>query len=93
MYEVLSQHPDVTDKAAAAIEMAGLQVIKKAIRGGTDGARLSFKGMPTPNIFSGGMLVHSKKEWISEVALQKAAEVIIYLCHLWAEQNSSAPQL
>lgn len=84
MVEILSHNPDVTHKAATAIEMAGLNVIKKAIRGGTDGARLSFKGVPTPNIFSGGMLVHSKKEWISEVTLEKAAEVILHLCELWA---------
>jgi tripeptide aminopeptidase len=84
MREVLKHHADVTQKAADAITRAGLTVKKNAIRGGTDGARLSFKGMPTPNIFSGGMLVHSKKEWISELALQKAAEVILHLCELWA---------
>lgn len=84
MREALKHHADVTQKAAEAMTRAGLTVKKNAIRGGTDGARLSFKGMPTPNIFSGGMLVHSKKEWISEVALQKAAEVILHLCELWA---------
>ncbi len=83
MREVLQHHSDVTQKAAEAIRMAGLTVKTSAIRGGTDGAQLSFKGMPTPNIFSGGMLVHSKKEWISELALQKAAEVILHLCRLW----------
>ncbi len=83
MNEVLQHHQDVTQKAAEAIRLAGLTVKTIAIRGGTDGAHLSFKGMPTPNIFSGGMLVHSKKEWISELALQKAAEVILHLCQLW----------
>ena len=83
MNEILQHHQDVTQKAAEAIRMAGLRVKRIAIRGGTDGARLSFKGMPTPNIFSGGMLVHSKKEWISELALQKAAEVILHLSRLW----------
>ncbi len=84
MHDVLQHHPEVTQKAAEAIRLAGLTVKTNAIRGGTDGARLSFKGMPTPNIFSGGMLVHSKKEWISELALQKAAEVILHLCRLWS---------
>lgn len=84
MREVLEHHPEVTEKARKAIEMAGIPVLKKAIRGGTDGARLSFKGVPTPNIFAGGLMFHSKKEWIPVIALQKAAEVVIHLCALWA---------
>ncbi|MDY0094860.1 MAG: peptidase T [Candidatus Vecturithrix sp.] len=87
MRDVLEQSPEVTQKAEQAIEMAGIPLIKKAIRGGTDGARLSFQGMPTPNIFTGGVLPHSKKEWIPEIALQKAAEVILYLCYLWASAS------
>jgi tripeptide aminopeptidase len=83
MQTVLAQYPEVTRKAAAAITAAGLPVLRRPIRGGTDGARLCFRGLPTPNIFAGGMLVHSKKEWISETALQKAAEVIIQLCQEW----------
>jgi tripeptide aminopeptidase len=86
MKEVLEKHPEVTRKAEKAIEMAGLQVIRKPIRGGTDGARLSFRGLPTPNIFAGGLMFHSKKEWIPEIALQKAAEVIVHLCGLWAQE-------
>ena len=69
------------------MKTAGLEVIEKPIRGGTDGARLSFMGMPTPNIFTGGMMFHSKTEWIPEIALQKGAEVILHLCHLWAEDG------
>lgn len=84
MQEVLRQYPAATRKAEIAIERAGLQVIRKAIRGGTDGARLSFAGLPTPNMFSGGLLYHSTKEWIPEIALQKAAEVMLHLCALWA---------
>ncbi|GAK54751.1 peptidase T [Candidatus Moduliflexus flocculans] len=84
MQEVLRQYPAVVRKAEIAIEQAGLTVIRKAIRGGTDGSRLSFLGLPTPNIFSGGLLYHSKKEWIPEIALQKAAEVMLHLCALWA---------
>ena len=84
MREVLQNYPEVTQKAEQAIEMAGLPLIRRAIRGGTDGARLCFKGMPCPNIFTGGMLFHSRKEWIPEIALQKAAETIVQLCTLWA---------
>lgn len=84
MKSVLEQHPLVLHKARAAMRMAGVEVIAKAIRGGTDGARLSFMGMPTPNIFAGGLLFHSKKEWVPVIALQKAAEVILHLCNLWA---------
>jgi len=84
MREVLSKHPEVTAKAAQAIQMAGIEPITKGIRGGTDGSRLSFMGLPTPNIFAGGLLFHSTKEWIAESALQKAAEVIVNLCGLWA---------
>lgn len=83
MQVVLAQYPEVTAKAATAMEMAGVRVIRRAIRGGTDGARLCFRGLPTPNIFTGGLLFHSKKEWISDLAMQKAAEVVLHLCDLW----------
>lgn len=85
--EVLDKTPEVTDFAIKAIEMAGIKPIRKAIRGGTDGARLSFMGIPTPNIFAGGLLFHSKKEWIPVEAFEKAVEVGIYLCQLWAEKR------
>lgn len=85
MHEVLVNYPKVTTYARQAVEAAGLSVIEKPIRGGTDGARFSFMGMPTPNIFTGGLMFHSKTEWIPEIALQKAAEVILHLCRLWAE--------
>ena len=84
MIEVLKKYPEVIDKAEKAVEMAGLKVHKNAIRGGTDGARLSFMGMPTPNIFTGGMLFHSKKEWIPVSALEKGAEVVVLLASLWS---------
>ena len=87
MRQIIARHPAVVSKACRAIEAAGLEVIKKPVRGGTDGAQLSFKGVPTPNIFAGGLMFHSKTEWIPEVALQKAAEVIIHLCRLWAEEG------
>ncbi|MEI7988656.1 MAG: peptidase T [Chloroflexota bacterium] len=87
MKATLDLHPEVTQMAAKAIEAAGLTVNKKAIRGGTDGARLTFMGLPTPNLFTGGLLYHSRKEWIPEIALQKAAETILHLCRLWAEKT------
>ncbi len=84
--EVLDKTPEVTDFAIKAIEMAGIKPIRRAIRGGTDGARLSFMGIPTPNVFAGGLLFHSKKEWIPVVAFEKAVEVGINICSLWAEK-------
>lgn len=85
MREVIEKHPAVIEKACKAVEMAGLPVIRKPIRGGTDGARFCFMGMPTPNIFTGGHMFHSKTEWIPENALPKASEVILHLCRAWAD--------
>ncbi|MBC2733403.1 MAG: peptidase T [Desulfobacteraceae bacterium] len=85
MHEVLARHPDVARKGQAAIEAAGIPVINKAIRGGTDGAHLCFMGLPTPNLFAGGLLFHSRKEWIPVIALAKSPQVILTLCRLWAE--------
>lgn len=87
MREVLDRYPKVVQLAEEAITRTGLPVIRKPVRGGTDGARLSFMGMPCPNIFSGAMMIHSKTEWLPVIALQKAAEVILQLCHLWAENR------
>lgn len=84
MKEVLDHHPEVMERVEKAIEMAGISPRQKAIRGGTDGARLSFMGVPTPNIFTGGMLFHSRKEWISRSAMQKSCEVLVNLCSLYA---------
>jgi tripeptide aminopeptidase len=86
MYTYLEKKPVVVDLAKQAIEKAALEVIVNPIRGGTDGARLSAKGIPTPNIFSGGLLFHSRKEFIPTLALQKATEVLIYLAELWTQQ-------
>lgn len=87
MNEVLSKHPALVEKAQRAMAAAGVEVIRKAIRGGTDGARLCFMGMPTPNLFAGGMRFHSKTEWIPLTALTKASETILHLCRLWAEEG------
>jgi len=83
MLKFIEKERKVVDLAKEAIKMAGLEVKIEAIRGGTDGSKLSKMGIPTPNIFSGGLLFHSRKEHIPTLALQKAAEVIIYLGQLW----------
>lgn len=83
MKQVLHRYPEVVDKARKAIAASNIAVRQNPIRGGTDGARLCFLGVPTPNIFTGAMMVHSKTEWIPEVALEKAAEVIVRICGLW----------
>ena len=86
MFKYLEKKPLVVDLAKQAIEKTGLEVKIHAIRGGTDGARLSANGIPTPNIFTGGQLFHSRKEYIPSLALQKAAEVLIHLAHLWTQK-------
>ncbi len=84
MLKFIEKEMIVVDLAKEAIKMADIDVKIEAIRGGTDGSKLSEMGIPTPNIFSGGLLFHSRKEHIPTLALQKAAEVIIYLGQLWA---------
>ncbi len=83
MHRFIETKQEVVDLAKEAIEMAGLDIKIHAIRGGTDGSKLSEMGKPTPNIFSGGLLFHSRKEHIPTLALQKASEVLIYLAELW----------
>ncbi len=86
MREALEQHPQVIEHAREAIRRAGLQAIEKPIRGGTDGSRLSFMGLPTPNLFAGEHNFHSRLEWVSAQDMDKAVEVIVNLCRIWAEQ-------
>jgi tripeptide aminopeptidase len=85
MYVYLEEHPEIIKKAAEAIKQSGLKLIQTIIRGGTDGARLSARGKPTPNIFAGGLLFHSLKEHIPTLALQKSAEVILHLANNWTK--------
>lgn len=86
MKYVLDQHPQVTAYAVEAISRAGLQPSKGRIRGGTDGARLSYMGLPTPNIFTGGHNFHATTEWISVQDMEKAVATIVHLVALWAEK-------
>lgn len=85
MKEVIDQHPDVVESASEAYRRAGLEPVIEPIRGGTDGSRLSFMGLPTPNIFAGEHNFHSRYEWISTHDMHKAVEVIIELCRVWEE--------
>ncbi|MEO1448257.1 MAG: peptidase T [Bacteroidota bacterium] len=85
MKEILDQHPQVVVYAEEAIRRAGLKPIKRSIRGGTDGSRLSFMGLPCPNIFAGEHAFHSKVEWVSVQDMEKASETLVHLAMLWAE--------
>ena len=85
MKEILDQRPQVVEAARRAIERAGLAVRFGAIRGGTDGSKLCFMGLPTPNVFAGEHNFHSRLEWISTYDMHKAVEVIVELCRVWEE--------
>jgi tripeptide aminopeptidase len=86
MKEVLDQHPGVVENAREAIRRAGLAIHEHPIRGGTDGSKLSFMGLPTPNIFAGEQNFHSRLEWVSAQDMEKAAEVIVHLSRIWEEK-------
>jgi tripeptide aminopeptidase len=86
MKRILDQHPQVVQFAAEAIKRAGLDVTTESIRGGTDGSRLSYMGLPCPNLFTGMQGIHSKLEWIGVNDMAKAAETIVHLCMIWEEK-------
>jgi tripeptide aminopeptidase len=85
MREVLEGHPQVIDRAREAIRRAGVEPIEKPIRGGTDGSRLSFMGLPTPNLFAGEHNFHSRLEWVSVQDMDKAVEVLVHLAAIWGK--------
>lgn len=87
MREVLDRHPDVVERARQAMRAAGIEPVEKPIRGGTDGSRLSFMGLPTPNLFAGEHNFHSRLEWVSAQDMDKAVEVIVELCRVWGEDR------
>ena len=87
MKMMLDKYPQVTAYAEEAIQRAGLIVKKESIRGGTDGSRFSYFGMPCPNIFTGMQYIHSKLEWIGTKDMAKAAETIIHLGMIWEEKS------
>jgi len=82
MKEIIDQHPHITSLAKAAYEKAGLTLVKEPIRGGTDGSRLSFMGLPCPNIFTGMQAIHSKHEWVGVTDMEKSVEVLVNICNL-----------
>ncbi len=86
MKRILDQHPQVVQFAAEAINRAGLDVTTESIRGGTDGSRLSYMGLPCPNLFTGMQGIHSKLEWIGINDMAKAAETVVHLCMIWEEK-------
>jgi tripeptide aminopeptidase len=90
MHRVLSQVPEVTDAAEAAIRAEGIEPIRRPIRGGTDGSILSARGLPTPNIFTGGHEYHSVREWASVQDMAAAAAVVVRLAGVWSSRNGHA---
>jgi len=87
MKEVLDSHPQVVDHAKEAIERTGLQVKMESIRGGTDGSRLSFMGLPCANLFAGEQAIHSKLEFISVQDMNKAVQAMVHLVQIWEERS------
>lgn len=86
MKQVIDRHPALIDNAMEAIRRAGLTPVKTSIRGGTDGSRLSFMGLPCPNIFAGEHAFHSRLEWVSVQDMEKAAQTIVHLAMIWEER-------
>ncbi len=85
--EVLDANPQVVANAFEAVKRSGVEPVLSSIRGGTDGSRLSFMGLPCPNIFAGEHAFHSKLEWVSESDMQKAVQTIVHLCNIWEEKS------
>jgi tripeptide aminopeptidase len=86
MKQVIDRHPHVLEYAIEAIRRAGLRPMRTAIRGGTDGSRLSFMGLPCPNIFAGEHAFHSRLEWVSRQDMEKAVQTIVHLAMIWEEK-------
>lgn len=86
MKRVIDAHPQVVDHAIEAIRRAGLKPQRSLIRGGTDGSRLSFMGLPCPNIFAGEHAFHSRLEWVSRQDMEKAVQTIVHLATIWEER-------
>ena len=89
MGKVLKRHPQVVDYAMDALRRSGFdKPLRRSIRGGTDGSRLSFMGLPCPNLFAGEHAFHSKQEWVSVQDMDKAAETIVHLAQIWEERTA-----
>jgi len=86
MKEVIDQHPQIIAYAEEAYRRVGLTPVKEPIRGGTDGSRLSFMGLPCPNLFTGMQAIHSRHEWIGVNDMEKAVEMLVALVQVWEEK-------
>jgi tripeptide aminopeptidase len=86
MKQVIDRHPEIVEYAIEAIRRAGLEPHRSSIRGGTDGSRLSFMGLPCPNIFAGEHAFHSRLEWVSRQDMEKAVQTIVHLATIWEER-------
>src|SRR3979409_758541 len=86
MKQVIDRHPEIVDYAIEAIRRAGLKPVRSSIRGGTDGSRLSFMGLPCPHIFAGEHAFHSRLEWVSVQDMEKAMQTIVHLAMIWEEK-------
>ncbi len=87
MKQILDQHPQVVANAEEAIVRCGLNIKKESIRGGTDGSRLSFMGLPCANLFTGMQAIHSVLEWIGVKDMHKSVEMLVHLSMIWEEKG------
>jgi tripeptide aminopeptidase len=88
MGDVIERHPEVIEAAEEAVRRLGVEPVHSIIRGGTDGARLSHRGLPTPNLFTGGSEYHSRREWASVHDMAAAAAMLVELAQVWAERSA-----
>jgi len=88
MRYLINTHPEVVDYAEEAIRRTGLTPKRSSVRGGTDGSRLSYMGLLTPNLFDGSMNFHGKKEWIPLEWMEKAVETILSVLDVWVEKSA-----
>jgi tripeptide aminopeptidase len=86
MKQVIDRHPEIVEHAMEAIRRAGLTPVRSSIRGGTDGSRLSFMGLPCPNLFAGEHAFHSRLEWVSVQDMESAVRTIVHLATIWEER-------
>ncbi|ACP23763.1 peptidase T (plasmid) [Sinorhizobium fredii NGR234] len=87
MKAILDRHPEIVENAIEAIRRAGMTPVRGSIRGGTDGSRLSFMGLPAANLFAGGHAFHSPLEWVSRQDMERAVKTIVELAKVWAERS------